>query len=355
MSAPRIADSLARIRAIAYRVPRPVIYGCAGPELSAEEREFFAANQPLGFILFARNCVEPQQVKALVAQLREAVGRRDAPVLIDQEGGRVQRLGPPHWPARPAAGRIATLAGRDRAAGRRAARLLGRLIAHDLKALGINVDCAPVLDVRRAETHGVIGDRAFGEDPMTVAALGRAFALGLQQGNVIPVVKHVPGHGRARTDSHLELPVVAVSREELEAWDFVPFRLLADLPWAMTAHVLYTQIDAERPATTSPSVIADIIRGHIRFGGVLLSDDLSMQALKGSLTERARDALAAGCDVVLHCNGKMDEMIEVAAGAPNATPVASRRIARTLAVRPSRNSIDAAAVTAELDRLLAGT
>ena len=353
MSAPN-ANSLARIRAINYRVPRPVIFGCAGPELSEKERTFFNATQPLGFILFARNCVDPAQVRALVASLRAAVERRDAPVLIDQEGGRVQRLGPPHWPSRPSAGRIAELSRRDRTAGRRAARLAGRLIAQDLKALGINVNCAPVLDVLRPETHGVIGDRAFGDDPRAVAALGRAFAMGLQQGGVLPIVKHVPGHGRARADSHLELPVVEAGLEELEATDFVPFRLLSDLPWAMTAHVLYRALDAENPATTSPKIITDVIRGHMRFGGVLLSDDLSMQALKGSLADRARAALAAGCDVVLHCNGKMDEMVEIAAAAPNATPVSSRRVARTLATRPPRNSIAVAAASAELDSLLAG-
>lgn len=332
-----------------------MIFGCAGTALSEGERAFFETAQPLGFILFQRNCETRDQVRELVTALRESVGRRDAPVLIDQEGGRVARLGPPHWPARAAARRFAELALRDRAAGRRAARLCGRLIAHDLREIGINVDCAPVLDIARPETHGVIGDRSYGGDPVLVSALGRAFALGLQSGNVIPVMKHIPGHGRARADSHLELPVVEATREELEATDFAPFRLLSDLPWAMTAHVLYTALDRERPATTSLAIIEGVIRSHMRFDGVLLSDDLSMAALEGSLADRARDALAAGCDVVLHCSGRLEEMAEVAEGAHQSTPVSARRVARTLAVRPPRGSFDVAGATRDLEALLART
>ena len=333
--------------------PRAVIFGCAGPRLSASEASFFRETDPLGFILFARNCVDPDQIRALVASMRESVGRADAPVLIDQEGGRVMRLRPPHWPDRPAAARFAALAARDKEAAARAAKLNAHLIANDLHALGITVDCAPVLDVRRAETHYVIGDRAYGEKPQQVAALGRAVAEGLLEGGVLPVVKHVPGHGRARTDSHLELPTVEASRAELEASDFAPFRDLADMPWAMTAHVLYTALDAKHPATTSPSIVADVIRGWIGFDGVLLSDDLSMKALGGSFAERTRLSLAAGCDVALHCNGDAGEMEQIAAACGPLTTDARRRVAAGEARRGRPMAFDAREATTALDALLA--
>jgi beta-N-acetylhexosaminidase len=329
------------------------IFGCAGPRLTEEERVFFRKADPVGFILFARNCETPAQVRALVDSLRETVGRADAPILIDQEGGRVQRLKPPHWPQRPPAARFGERARRDRKAGFAAARLCGRLIAGDLEPLGITVDCAPVLDVHRPETHEVIGDRAFSDDPGLVAALAGAYAAGLAEGGVITVIKHVPGHGRAAADSHLELPVVTASRKELEELDFAPFRALATLPWAMTAHVLYTALDDKRPATTSPPIIKDIIRGWMGFDGLLLSDDLSMQALHGSFGERTHASLAAGCDVVLHCNGQMAEMREIAEAAHTITAAGARRLERSLHARRKPQAHDAKQLDAEMKTLLA--
>jgi beta-N-acetylhexosaminidase len=308
--------------------PKAAIFGCAGPSLSEAERAFFAANNPLGFILFARNVTTPDQVRALVKSFRDAVGRADAPVLIDQEGGRVARLKPPHWRAAPAAAKIAALADSDVDAACEAVWLNARLIGTELRALGIDVDCAPVADVPVAGSHDVIGDRAYGTDPGRVATLARAAALGFIDAGVVPVIKHMPGHGRARADSHLELPVVDTPRAALETTDFVPFRALADMPWAMTAHVLYTALDRERPATTSPTIIREMIRGHIGFQGVLVSDDLSMKALGGTFGDRTKAALEAGCDVALHCNGDMKEMQEIAAAAPLLTAEALARLER---------------------------
>jgi beta-N-acetylhexosaminidase len=296
--------------------------------LDARERPFFAEADPLGFILFARNCVTPEQILALTCELRGILGRNDAPILIDQEGGRVARLGPPHWRRSPAAWNFVELARRNADAGAEAARLNARLMAADLDAVGIDVDCAPVLDVRQADAHEVIGERAHGEDPATVAALGRAVAEGLMAGGVLPVIKHLPGHGRARADSHLELPRVDTPRGDLAKTDFAPFATLADMPWGMTAHVLYTALDPGRPATTSPKVIADVIRGEIGFDGVLVSDDLGMKALGGPLGARAGDALAAGCDLALHCSGAMAEMQAVMTGLPAMTAACERRLAR---------------------------
>ena len=300
------------------------ILGCGGPHLTLGEAAFFREVQPWGFILFGRNIETPEQVRALVADLRASVDRPDAPVLIDQEGGRVQRLRPPHWrrypPARAYVEHDPELAW-----------LGGRLVAHDLAGVGINVDCAPVLDVPAPGAHDIIGDRAYADDPARVARLARAFADGLMAGGVAPIVKHTPGHGRAGADSHLDLPVVGEARTKLEAVDFQPFRALADLPMAMTAHVVYTAIDPLRPATTSPVVIGEIIRGMIGFDGLLISDDLSMKALSGDFTSRARDALSAGCDVVLHCNGDMDEMKAVTAGVRPLEGLAQRRAGAALA------------------------
>src|SRR5918993_2835197 len=261
---------------------RAFIAGCSGPNLTPEEAAFFRDAAPWGFILFKRNIETPEQVRALCDSLRETVGRADAPVLIDQEGGRVQRMGPPHWPKYPAGSAYGRVHAHDPLVRREIARLGGRLIAHDLREVGINVDCVPVLDVPVEGSHAIIGDRAYGRDPQTVAVLGRAAAEGLMAGGVLPVMKHVPGHGRAFADSHLALPVVKSTRTELEAQDFAPFRILADMPLAMSAHLIYTALDPERPATTSPFVIRDIIRGHIGYDGLLMTDDLSMQALSGS-------------------------------------------------------------------------
>ncbi len=288
------------------------IYGCGGRVLSADEQAFFRDCRPWGFILFARNIENPEQVRSLVRALRETVDDNSAPVLIDQEGGRVARLKPPHWHERPAAARFGALHAVNSASAREAVYLNARLIAHDLTELGINVDCLPVLDVPVKGAHDVIGDRAFAHDPGTVVDLARAQIEGLLEGGVLPVMKHIPGHGRAGSDSHHELPRVKTPREELSASDFVPFRSLDTCPMAMTAHVVYDLIDPQRPATVSPKVIREVIRGEIGFDGLLLSDDLSMQALDGSLGARAKAAQFAGCDVVLHCNGKMDEMKQVA-------------------------------------------
>lgn len=295
--------------------PLSVIFGCAGLELSDAERAFFREVEPLGFILFQRNCDSKPQVKKLVAELRACVGHADAPVLIDQEGGRVARLKPPHWPAFPPAKAYADLFANDSQAGLEAARLGGRLIAHELAELDITVDCAPVLDVPQPGADPIIGDRAFGPDAATIATVAHAFMDGLKAGGVSAVIKHVPGHGRALVDSHKDLPRVDASREDLQAIDFAPFRALNMASWAMTAHVVYEALDAAQPATTSAPVIEDVIRRHIGFRGVLLSDDLSMKALSGDFAQRARACLDAGCDVALHCNGDMGEMVEVARGA----------------------------------------
>lgn len=329
-----------------------VIFGCAGPTLSAWEAGFFREADPYGFILFGRNCVEPAQVTALVAAMREAVGRADAPVLIDQEGGRVARLRPPHWREAPPAATFGALAGRDRERACDAVRLNARLLAAELIHLGITVDCLPLLDLPDPRGHEVIGDRAFGSDPETVAALGRACCDGLLDGGVLPVVKHIPGHGRATVDSHHRLPVVDAPRAALEAHDFRPFAALADAPWAMTAHVVYSAIDPERPATLSPTVIADVIRGHIGFDGVLVSDDLSMRALSGDTGTRATAALDAGCDLVLHCNGKRAEMTAIAAAMRPMSGAAERRTAAAQSRLSSGRDGDMAQMRARLDELL---
>ncbi|CAN7245500.1 beta-N-acetylhexosaminidase [Phenylobacterium sp. LjRoot225] len=293
---------------------RACILGCLSTTLSREETAFFRDVKPWGFILFARNVETPDQVRRLVDALRETVGRDDAPVLIDQEGGRVQRLKPPHWPVYPPGRVYGQLAGNDPLLKREITRLGARLIAHDLASLGINVDCVPVLDVPDPQGHEIIGDRAYGQTPDEVAYLGRAAAEGLIAGGVLPVIKHIPGHGRAKADSHLELPVVDASYDELDARDFAPFRVLSDMPMAMTAHVIYSAIDPKRPATTSKKAMRKVIRGAIGYDGLVMSDDLSMKALSGDFGERAEQALAAGCDVVLHCNGDMDEMKAVVDG-----------------------------------------
>ncbi len=307
------------------------ILGCAGLKLGAEERAFFRDVRPWGFIVFKRNIETPDQLRGLVSELRACVDRSDAPVLIDQEGGRVQRLGPPHWRRYPPGRAYGELSANDPLIRREIVRLGARLIAHDLAALGINVDCVPVLDVPAPDGHEIIGDRAYGDGPDQVAALGRAAAEGLIAGGVLPIIKHIPGQGRARGDSHLDLPVVEASAEALEDRDFAPFRVLSDMPIAMTAHVVYRAFDARRPATTSRPVIRDVIRGRIGFGGLLVSDDLSMKALTGDFAARAKASLAAGCDIVLHCNGDPAEMAAVVAGARPLAGKAKARAAAALA------------------------
>jgi len=335
-------------------MPRAVILGCAGLRLSAEERQFFAGLNPLGFILFARNVDAPEQVRALVGELRHSVDRADAPVLIDQEGGRVQRLRPPHWRAAPPAARFGELAVIDRAAAVEATRLNAQLIGGELADLGIDMVCAPVLDLRFAGAHDVIGDRSYSSDPDVVAILGRAACEGFQAAGVTPIVKHVPGHGRSTVDSHLSLPVVDASRTELEGSDFRPFKALADMPWAMTAHVVYRAFDPDRPATTSPLVVAQVIRAHIGFDGVLVGDDLSMEALAGSIAARAAATLAAGCDLALHCNGKMEEMKTLADAIPQIGSAAKIRLARTAKPRAIA-PVEAGDLSARVDKLLAGS
>jgi beta-N-acetylhexosaminidase len=336
---------------LSNREPSAVIFGCAGATLSDGERDFFRAADPVGFILFQRNCETPEQVRTLVDALRAAVGRADALVLIDQEGGRVQRLKPPHWPAYPPAARLASL---GESAGE-AVWMGARLIADDLAQLGITVDCLPVLDIPVSGADAVIGDRAYGTDPARVASLGHAACTGLLAGGVLPVVKHIPGHGRATVDSHHALPRVEASCQMLESSDFVPFRALADMPLAMTAHIVYTAIDDQRPATLSRRVIDEVIRSGIGFDGLLMTDDLSMRALGGSFAARTRAALEAGCDIVLHCNGEMSEMEEIAGATPPVGAAARDRLDRAKARRGAAQPIDRAALEARFRALLAGT
>lgn len=319
---------------------RAVIFGVSGPDLSDRERRLFAAADPLGFILFARNCVGPDQVRRLVSDLRDSVGRGDAPVLIDQEGGRVQRIGPPHWRAAPPAASFGEMAGADAARAQDAAWLNARLLAAELADLGITVDCAPVLDVPQPGAHDIIGDRAAGTTPAAAAKFGRITCEGLLAGGVLPVIKHMPGHGRATADSHVSLPVVRAARDALEETDFAPFRALNDMPWGMTAHVVYTALDEARPGTISSIVINDIIRDAIGFGGVLVSDDLCMGALGGPVERRAAAALAAGCDLALHCNGDIDEMEAVAAVCPPMTRETRERLERAEAMRRAPRPFD---------------
>ena len=331
------------------------IYGCAGESLSPAERDFFRQTRPWGFILFARNISNPAQVIALVQELRATVDDANTPVLIDQEGGRVARLKPPHWRQRPPAARFGALHDVDPEAAKEATYLNARLIAHDLASLGINVDCLPVLDVPVPGAHDIIGDRAFAHDPHTIIELGRAQIDGLLDGGVLPVMKHIPGHGRAGSDSHLALPRVGASEAELSGSDFVTFRSLDGCPIAMTAHVVYESIDPQRPATTSPKVIRDVIRGEIGFEGLLMSDDLSMKALDGPLSVRARQALFAGCDLVLHCNGDMDEMREVASEVKPLDGLALKRSEQALAHLRGPAPFDAVAAQDRLAALMGGT
>ena len=330
------------------------VYGCQGTELLADERAFFREAQPFGFILFARNCAEPAQIAALCAALRETVGS-DAPIFIDQEGGRVARLRPPHWRERPAARRFGRLHESNPDGAREAAYLGARLIANDLLAIGVDANCAPVLDLPVEGSHDIIGDRAYATNAATVIEMGRAVIDGYLDGGVLPVIKHIPGHGRARADSHESLPEVDVSAEELSATDFVPFRSLNYAPIAMTAHVVYKDIDAARPATTSPKLIRDIIRGEIGFDGLLMSDDLSMGALSGPLGIRTKAALFAGCDIALHCNGRLDEMNEIAAQVKPLAGASAKRASAALALRGKSAAFDSVAAERRLNELLAET
>ena len=331
---------------------RAFITGVSGTELNAAEREFIRAQRPWGFILFKRNIDTPAQVTQLVSELRKEAGQPDAPVLIDQEGGRVQRLGPPHWPAYPAGSVFGRLYDLDPELGLTAAWLSARLIAADLAELGVTVDCLPLADVPVAGADAVIGNRAYGTEPGKVAAIARAVTEGLEQGGVLPVLKHIPGHGRATADTHFRLPVVETSKAELERTDFAAFQPLADLPMAMTAHVVFSALDPAQPATTSATIIEQVIRGVIGFQGLLMSDDVSMNALPGTIAERTRAIFAAGCDMVLHCNGKLDEMREVASQTPELSGKALRRAQSALASRRPPQPFDRLAARAELDALI---
>jgi beta-N-acetylhexosaminidase len=331
---------------------RAFITGVSGTELGAEEREFIRAERPWGFILFKRNIETPSQVVQLVRDLREAADEPDAPVLVDQEGGRVQRLGPPHWPVYPPGAVFGTLYDIDPALGLFAARLSARLIAADLFELGVTVDCLPLADVPVAGADAVIGNRAYGTEPAKVAAIARAVTEGLEQGGILPVLKHIPGHGRATADTHFRLPVVDTAKAELERTDFAAFRPLAELPMAMTAHVVFSALDSAHPATTSATIIEQVIRGVIGFQGLLMSDDVSMNALAGSIAERTRAIVTAGCDMVLHCNGKLDEMREVARQTPELSGKALDRARRALASRKAPQAFDRLAARAELDALI---
>jgi beta-N-acetylhexosaminidase len=331
---------------------RAFITGIAGLELSAAEREFIRAERPWGFILFKRNIDAPAQVTSLVRELRAAINDPEAPVLIDQEGGRVQRFGPPNWPVYPAGAVFGSLYDIDSALGVEAASLSARLIADDLIQLGVTVDCLPLADLPVEGADAVIGNRAYGTEPAKVAAIARAVTQGLEQGGVLPVLKHIPGHGRATADTHFKLPEVDTSAKELERTDFAAFQPLADLPMAMTAHVVFSALDPAHPATTSATIIAQVIRGVIGFQGLLMSDDVSMNALAGSIAERTRAIIAAGCDIVLHCNGKLDEMRDVARETPELTGKALERARQALASRKAPQPFDRQAAQARLDVLI---
>jgi len=320
---------------------KPVIFGCAGPALSDRERDFFAREQPVGFILFARNVQSPQQLKTLTTDLQLCVERSDILILIDQEGGRVQRMGPPHWRKYPPMAVFGRAAEVDIALAIEALRLNCLLLADDLRRVGINVDCLPLLDVPLEGADNVIGDRAFAGTPDMVSKLGRVVTDSVQEAGVLPVVKHMPGHGRAAVDSHKLLPRVDASVEALSSTDFLPFMALASCPLAMTAHIVYAAVDPDLPATLSKTIINDIIRRDIGFDGLLMTDDLSMQALSGTMAERAERALAAGCDLILHCNGNLDEMQQVA----NALPFANEQLISTVT-----NMVDGLRQTKPIDR-----
>jgi beta-N-acetylhexosaminidase len=308
---------------------QPAIYGCSGERLTADERAFFQDADPAGYILFRRNCADRDQLRALTDELRAIHGRDDVPILIDQEGGRVARMRPPVWPEFPPAGRFSDLYRVAPISAMEAARVNAQAIGVVLKECGINVNCLPLLDVRQAGAHDIIGDRALGSEPMQVASLGRAVLDGMRAAGVVGVVKHMPGHGRSRSDSHEELPIVAASAEDLEQ-DIEPFRSLRNAPMGMTAHIIYTAWDTERCGSLSPTVIGDIIRGRIGFDGFLMSDDLGMHALSGDFGDRARGVVEAGCDAALHCSGVMEEMVAVAGAFGEMTAASRERLDRAM-------------------------
>ena len=330
----------------------PAIFGLAGHTLTADERAFFRDADPAGYILFGRNVQDRAQLRALTDELRAIHGRERLLVSIDQEGGRVARMRPPEWDAFPAGEAFAKLWQVAPASAIEAARANAEALGHDLAEVGVTVDYLPLLDVRQPGAHDVIGDRALGEEPMQVAALGRATLDGLARAGVTGCIKHMPGHGRACADSHKELPTVEATEEELET-DIEPFRTLRDAPIGMTAHVRYTAWDAENPATLSPFVVNEVIRGKIGFSGLLLTDDLDMEALDGSVPERAERAIAAGCDIALNCWAKMDDMIGIAERLPAISSAGHERLTNALdRVKVGHNDTDRAQLIAKRDSLL---
>lgn len=332
---------------------KPAFVGLAGAALSPPERALLEAHQPAGYILFRRNCVDRDQIRALTDDLRALSGRAEVPILIDQEGGRVARLQPPQWPAFPPAERFDRLYDVAPISALEAARANAAAIALTLREVGVNVDCLPLLDVRRDGAHDIIGDRALGSEPMRVASLGRMVLDGLRDGGCVGVVKHIPGHGRAMADSHLELPVVEADAAALEE-DLAPFAALSGAPMAMTAHVVYPAWDAARCASLSPVVIGEVIRGRIGFDGLLMSDDLGMKALDGSFAGRAAGVIAAGCDIALHCSGDLAEMADVLGALDEIAPAARARLDRAMAtIAEGARETDFAALVARRDALLA--
>lgn len=332
---------------------KPVIFGLSGPTLTPDERAFFRDCDPAGYIMFKRNCVDRAQLRALTDDLRALSGRDDLAILIDQEGGRVSRMQPPEWPAFPAGAAFDALYEIAPISAMEAARVNAKAIALTLAEVGINVDALPLLDVRTADTHPAIGDRALGSDPLRVASLGRSVIDGLREGGVVGIVKHMPGQGRAVVDSHHDLPVVDASDDEL-AVDLRPFERLNTAPMAMTGHIMFPAWDSERCVTMSPVIIAEIIRGRIGFDGLLMSDDLDMKALSGEVSDRAAACVAAGCDVALNCWGRMDEMVAIAAALPEITEVSAGRLARAMAtIAPVSEFGELADLIAKRDALLA--
>jgi beta-N-acetylhexosaminidase len=332
---------------------KPVIFGLSGPTLTPDERAFFRDCDPAGYIMFKRNCVDRAQLRALTDDLRSLNGRDDLAILIDQEGGRVSRMQPPEWPVFPAGAAFGALYDVAPISALEAARVNAKAIALTLAEVGITVDALPLLDVRTADTHPAIGDRALGSDPLRVASLGRSVIDGLRQGGVVGIVKHMPGQGRAVVDSHHDLPVVDASDEEL-AIDLRPFERLNDAPMAMTGHIMFPAWDSELCVTMSPTIIAEIIRGRIGFDGLLMSDDLDMKALSGEVSDRAAACVAAGCDIALNCWGRMDEMVAIAAALPEITTVGAERLARAMATTaPVSDFSELADLIAKRDALLA--
>jgi beta-N-acetylhexosaminidase len=334
---------------------RAIIFGCAGPVLSNQERELFQRYQPLGFILFERNCQTPTQVQQLVHDLKSCVDHAWVPILIDQEGGRVTRLKPPHWRQYPPAALFGEIAQNDLDLAKWCVKANAILIGHELKELGININCAPVLDLPVPKAHPIISDRAFSDSIEIAAELAESYLQGLKESGIIGVIKHLPGHGRALADSHESLPIITSPQESLIESDFLPFKKVCQvmgehhhlIPWGMTAHIVYQQFDPDRPATYSSLVIQTIIRDHIGFQGCLLSDCITMKALTGTWQERVDRTLKGGCDVVLHCSGHFQDMLEVAAAAPTLSTEANKRISQTI-LFPPLESIDLIALEAEL-------